>query len=96
MTKTILTILAGAVIAGLVLLLVLVRAQVVLLREPSQRLAAVAGQHQLGMLTARVAVPIDKPVEMGLPVWTNVLPTMPALPPPVDTQPPKVPAAALR
>jgi hypothetical protein len=26
----------------------------------------------------------------------NVLPTMPASPPPVDTQPPAVPAAALR
>lgn len=72
-----------------------------LVREPSEPLAAVVGpRHQVSTgtatLTSRVDVPTDKPVEMGLPVWTNVLPTMPALPPPVDTQPPAVPAAALR
>ena len=99
MTKTILTLLTGAVIAGLVLLLVLVRAEI--LREPSQRLATAAGPRQrltveTGMSTARVDVPIDKPVEMGLPVWTTVLPTMPTSLPPVDTRPPAVPAAALR
>ena len=88
---------AGGLVIGLAC-----AALIFLVREPSQRVT-VADQHRPvtvesggGLLTARVDVPRDKPVEMGLPVWTNVLPTMPASPPPIDTQPPAVPAAALR
>jgi len=89
-------------VAGGLVICLACAALIFLVREPSQRVTAVAGQrHSVtveagGMLTARVDVPTDKPVEMGLPGWTNLLPTMPASPPPIDTRPPAVPAAALR
>jgi hypothetical protein len=89
------------VIAGLLIGLACA-ALIVLAREPTQLLAVARQRPSVtvdtrgGVLTARVEVPTDKPVAMGLPVWTNVLPTMPASPPPIDTQPPAVPAAALR
>jgi len=45
-----------------------------------------------GTLIARVDVPTNKPVEMGLPSWTELLTTMRSSPPPIDTQPPTAPA----
>ena len=88
-------------LASVVVIILAVRL-VQLVREPSERVTLNGTMRRAqivlgtGTLTARVDVPTDKPVEMGLPAWTVLLTTMPVAPPPIDTQPPTAPAAALR
>ncbi|HEX7701334.1 MAG TPA: hypothetical protein VF403_11440 [Kofleriaceae bacterium] len=88
-------------LASVVVVIVLAVRLVQLVREPSEPVKLVARRSPIVLatgstMTARVEVPTDKPVEMGLPAWTELLTTMPSSPPPIDTQPPTVPAAALR
>lgn len=88
-------------LASVVVIILAVRL-VQLVREPGEQatLNGTLRRAQIvlgtGTLTARVDVPTDTPVEMGLPAWTELLTPMPSSPPPIDTRPPTAPAAALR